>query len=355
MGAQGTLRGVPPAAVTTALVRLVALALGLAAASVDAPVRPEEGEIVRLYRSALGRDPDPDGYRYWVTSRIEGVPLAIVAASFLAGPEFGRRFGTGNDPVFVDRVYTNVLGRPGEPAGVAYWSGELDRGLDRVHLVLLFSESAELRRRTGTELADLPAYRPVVRPVRPAEVAVSWRPGCPVGPDDLRAVEVDHVDGRGQHRRGVLVVNRDVADGVARIFGRLYRARFPIVSIRPVDEFAGGADPGPIGAAAPDPFALDRASMEADNTSAFLCRPVTGGTGWSRHAWGRAVDLNPVENPYVAGSEVLPAAGRAWVDRSRHHPAMIRPGDVVTSAFAAEGWRWGGDFRTVRDYQHFQR
>lgn len=307
-------------------------------------VRPEEGEVIRLYHSALGREPDPDGYRYWVIRRIEGVSLATVAHGFLAGGEFERRFGDGDDAAFVDRVYRNVLGRAGDPDGVTYWRRELAGGLTRHDLVLLFSESGELRRRTGTETIDLPRFRAEVSSVTADDLGLSWRVGCPVAPSDLRAVEVDHVTADGHPARGVLVVNRAVVDEVVVIFQRLYEARYPITSMRPVDEF--GAD--------------DDASMAADNTSAFNCRTVTGGSAWSRHAFGTAIDINPITNPYVrdqAGGDrtVLPPAGSAFVDRSAHHPAMIRSGDVVTRAFAAAGWRWGGDYVTLKDHHHFDR
>ncbi len=328
---------------------VVALAIGVAvagsgpASAQSDPIRPEEGQVLRLYRSALGRSPDPTGYRYWVTRRIEGLPLSTMADSFLAGREYERRFGGGGDAVFVERVYRNVLGRLGDPDGSAYWRSQLAAGLSRPELVLLFSESAELQRRTGTELPDLPSYQPDVRTVSATDVATSWRPGCPVGPASLRALELDHVDVTGQHRRGVLLVHQDVAQQVVEIFGELYRARFPITSMRPIDEFVGS-----------NGRADDDLSMAADNTSGFNCRAITGGTRWSRHAYGTAIDINPITNPYVAGSTVLPPEGEAWVDRSNHHPGLIRPGDVVTRAFASAGWRWGGDFVTLKDYQHFQ-
>ncbi|NTW42209.1 MAG: M15 family metallopeptidase, partial [Cellulomonadaceae bacterium] len=92
--------------------------------------------------------------------------------------------------------------------------------------------------------------------------------------------------------------------------------------------------------------------MEADNTSAFNCRAITGGTAWSEHAYGRAIDLNPVENPYVVGDHVAPEAGRAYVDRPEL-PGVIHDGDVVVTAFAAAGWTWGGTWSSPVDYQHF--
>lgn len=295
--------------------------------------------MFRLYRSVLGRDPDTAGFDYWVALRIEGVSLRVIADSFLVGEEFRLRFGADDDDAFVDLVYRAVLGRAGDPEGVAYWRRQLGQGLLRADLVLLFSESTEFRLLTGTDPVTLPDFRVVVTTPEPSDLATSWRAGCPVDPGDLRTLELDHVDFDGQHRRGVIVVHRDVADDVAEMFGELYRSRYPIATMRSIEEFA----------------ADDNDSMAANNTSGFNCRRITGGSSWSRHAYGRAVDLNPIQNPYVSGDTVLPPAGESFRDRDRYHQAMIRPGDVVTRSFAARGWRWGGDFRSLADYQHFDR
>jgi hypothetical protein len=303
------------------------------------PTRPEEGEIVRLYRSALGRAPDSDGFRYWVIRRVEGVPLAVVADSFLTSREFEIRFGADDDAGFVDLVYRNVLGRRGDDQGVAYWRRELAAGLTRHHLIVLFSQSAELRRLTATDLPHLPPFTSAIRTVTAAELGASWYPSCPVDPADLRAVEITHLGYDGAAHQGTVVVHRSAAEPVITVFERLYQARFPIASLRPVADYGGD----------------DGASMAAGNSSGFNCRPVTGGRGWSRHAYGLAIDLNPVENPYVAGTTVLPPAGMTRVDRASYHPGMIRPGDVVVTAFASIGWTWGGSFRSLADYQHFQR
>ena len=314
----------------------------LSAAGADASavlVRPEEGEVHRLYLAVLGRRPEADGFGYWVARRIEGVPLATVAESFLASTEFDVRFGATTDGDFLDLVYRNVLGRPGDAEGLAYWGQALGAGLTRSELVILFSESVEHRVATGTQPPALPAYSPVIRSVTDVDIGSSWRPGCPIGLADLRAVELDHVDPAGIHRRGTLIVHHDVVDDVVAIFADLYSARFPISTITPIARFDGDDD----------------ASMAAGNTSAFNCRPITGGTRWSVHAYGRAIDINPIENPYVASDIVLPPAGTSHLDRGGYHPAMIRPGDVVTRAFDRAGWRWGGRFRTIADYQHFER
>ncbi len=306
----------------------------------DSPVvRPEEGQVRRLYIAVLGRDADTEGFTYWVTRRVEGVDLTTVAAGFVSSAEFEARFGAPTDERFLDRVYDNVLGRPPDAAGFAYWSAQLRAGLTRPALVLAFSESPELAARTGTSVPPLPPFSAEIGPVTVESLGASWRPGCPVGPDDLASITADHVDATGQRQRGTIVVNRRVAVDVVAVLGVLYDRRYPIASMRPIADFGGD----------------DEASMAADNTSAFNCRPVTGGTGWSRHAFGLAVDLNPIRNPYVRGDRVLPPEGVRWVDRRLYHPAMIRSGDVVTSAFATIGWRWGGQFTSLDDYQHFER
>jgi hypothetical protein len=172
-----------------------------------------------------------------------------------------------------------------------------------------------------------------------AMTGVSWHRGCPVPIADLRRVELTHWGFDGVRHRGELIVHKDVAPGVADVFHTLYSAHFPIRTVLPVDRF--GAD--------------DDASMAADNTSAFNCRPVTGSTtGFSVHSYGRAIDVDTLENPYVKGAAVQPPAGRAFTDRADVRPGMIRHGDRVWRAFAAHGFTWGGDWRSLKDYQHFE-
>jgi poly-gamma-glutamate synthesis protein (capsule biosynthesis protein) len=129
-----------------------------------------------------------------------------------------------------------------------------------------------------------------------------------------------------------------VARDVARLFGKLYAARFPIHRMRLVDRY--GAD--------------DKRSMKDDNTSAFNCRYRNGVCcTWSMHAYGKAIDLNPVENPYVSGSHVSPEKGAKYADRCCHR-AIVHAGDKVVRAFASVGWGWGGYWSGgTKDYQHF--
>jgi poly-gamma-glutamate synthesis protein (capsule biosynthesis protein) len=166
---------------------------------------------------------------------------------------------------------------------------------------------------------------------------VSWHRGCPVGFADLRLLTVSHWGFDGGVHRGRLVVNRDAAAGMLKTMRTLFRLHFAIRQMRLVDAY--GAD--------------DRRSMAADNTSAFNCRSVAGTDEWSEHAYGRAIDVNPIENPYVTGSGyVSPPAGSPYADRSRRVAGLIRRGPVVR-AFAASGWGWGGDWVGTKDYQHF--
>jgi hypothetical protein len=175
------------------------------------------------------------------------------------------------------------------------------------------------------------------RETRRLMVGSSWHTGCPTRIRDLRLVGVTYrgFDGRPQH--GQLAVHRRWADEILVVFRRLYRQGFPIRRVRLVDRF--DAD--------------DRESMRHDNTSAFNCRYVAGTTTWSQHAFGRAIDINPVENPYVDGSHVSPRRGRRYLDRSDVRPGMVVRGEVVLRAFRRVGWGWGGDWSSAKDYQHF--
>jgi hypothetical protein len=133
---------------------------------------------------------------------------------------------------------------------------------------------------------------------------VSWHRGCPVGLDQLRVLRVSYWDFAGTVRAGTLIVNRDAAAPLLRVFGRLFELRFPIRRMTPVDAYG----------------AADYRSIEADNTSAFNCRPVAGTSRWSEHAYGRAVDLDPLENPYVSGDTTSHPRSRRYLDRSLRLP-----------------------------------
>lgn len=169
---------------------------------------------------------------------------------------------------------------------------------------------------------------------------VSWRDdeACPRF-DALRLLKLRHHTFTGSVAPGELVVNARVADEVLAIFERLFAARFPIERMQRIDVFGGDDD----------------ASMAANNCSAFNFRTVQGTTQLSHHAFGLAIDINPVQNPWLHAGRIDPPQGRAYLERAQLRPGMIvRPGPVV-AAFEAAGWVWGGDVPDAPDLHHFSK
>src|SRR3954468_2417540 len=168
----------------------------------------------------------------------------------------------------------------------------------------------------------------------------SWHPGCPVALADLWLLRIGYWGFHGRPRVGRMIVAACAVAPLRRAFADLFGARFPIRRMRLVDDYG----------------ASDYASIQADNTSAFNCRLATGSSRFSEHAYGRAVDVNPIENPYVyPNGTTVHAASRPYLDRSRHRPGMAFAGGALVRAFAAVGWGWGGHWRppSATDYQHF--
>ena len=182
--------------------------------------------------------------------------------------------------------------------------------------------------------AAAPSFSGAIEPVRWADLRLSYREGCPVGPAQLRVLRVSHWGFDGRSRVGSIVVARRAAPAIVTVLRKLWTARFPIRRLQPVAAYRGSDD----------------ASMAADNTSGFNCRFVGGTSRWSMHAYGEAIDVNPVENPYVQGARVSPPAGRAYLNRGRLRRGMAVEGGVLVRAFASVGWKWGASFG---DYQHF--
>ena len=173
-------------------------------------------------------------------------------------------------------------------------------------LVAVVRAYPDLTAALGAETrAPVAEFHSTVSSVTAADLPRTWRPGCPVSPSDLRRVALDHWGFDGTVHDGELIVHRAAVPQVIDAFRRLYDIRYPIRRMDRVDRYGGDDD----------------ASMEADNTSAFNCRRTTGSTTrWSEHSFGRAVDVNPMENPYVRGSTVLPATARAEADRRLRRP-----------------------------------
>jgi hypothetical protein len=166
----------------------------------------------------------------------------------------------------------------------------------------------------------------------------SWHSGCPVGLDDLRLLGLTYWGFDKTAHHGKLVVHRRWARKIVVVFRKLYDARFPIRKMFLIDRYD----------------AKDKRSMRADNTSAFNCRYRNGVCCvWSQHAFGRAIDINPVENPYVGDWGVSPPNGAPFVKRKPLRKGMLSRHDRAWWAFHGIGWEWGGQWTWPIDYQHF--
>lgn len=272
--------------------------------------------------------------------------LVLIVTSLLvaSGPAIGTPDGDGtSDPDSADTT-TDVHAPPDRPARRAV------SGLDRCAKGPAPGCTCMHRPPHPSTLADAPSCFPTFRSNATALSAgqrrrmtgVSWHEGCPVPLDRLRSVTLLHWDFDGRVYEGELVVADSAVDAVTRAFRRLYESRFPVERMEPVDAFGGS----------------DARSMAANNTSAFNCRRISGTKTVSRHAFGDAIDLNPVQNPWVTGDgstagSVQPPAGAAWLDRANVRPGMVVEGGPAVAAFESVGWKWGGRWKRARDYQHF--
>lgn len=186
-------------------------------------------------------------------------------------------------------------------------------------------------------------YVATIQPIPDEVVPIStWEEGCPTTLDELRYLTVSYWGFDELHHTGDLIVHRDVAEDLARVFEQLHAARFPIEQVGLLDD---------------EDFHEFHRKGDDNLTAAYQCRASTGSTSWSQHAYGRAIDINPFHNPYLKdtdeGRVVLPAYATAYLDRSRDVPGMITEGDVVVEAFDAIGWGWGGHWNSLKDWQHF--
>ena len=188
------------------------------------------------------------------------------------------------------------------------------------------------------------SVQPLPAPVRAELSGRFWHAGCPVPLSQLRVLTVSYWGFDARSHTGQLVVNQQVAAPLVRVFRRLYALRFPIRHMQ-LSDFYGPAKSRP---------------ADGDVSESFECRqavpsPCTGGTGtgsWSEHAYGEAIDLNPVENPYVGCGRSRDPSSRPYLDRSKLRPGMVTP--AVVSAFRSIGWGWGGSWAgSTKDYMHF--
>lgn len=172
----------------------------------------------------------------------------------------------------------------------------------------------------------------------------SYKSNCTVPRSQLRYLKVLHYTLDGQIRMGEMVCDKGIARDLLQIFRALYDARYPIERMTLVDDY--DAD--------------DEASMAANNTTCFNFRFVTGTKKLSNHSKGRAIDINPLYNPYVkkktdGTTHVEPAAGRQYTDRDKAFDYKIDRDDLCYKLFVKHGFEWGGSWKSVKDYQHFEK
>ncbi len=172
-----------------------------------------------------------------------------------------------------------------------------------------------------------------------ARMGTTWKRGCPVALDDLRYLTVAFRGFDGAAHTGELIVHRRAARDVVGVFRTLFRADFPIESMRLVT-------PADLTA---------RPTGDGNTTAAFVCRQARKQTQWSAHAYGLALDLNPFQNPYRRGDLVLPELASSYLDRGWRRPGMLLPDGVAVRAFAAIGWSWGGHWKRTKDTMHFSQ
>ena len=172
----------------------------------------------------------------------------------------------------------------------------------------------------------------------------SFPDDCTVSRADLRYLRVLHYDLQGQRQQGELVCNRLIADDLLDIFKKLFEAHYPIERIRLIDDYA----------------ADDERSMTHNNTSCFCYRQVAGSSRLSKHAMGLAIDINPLYNPCVkkrkdGSTWIQPAAARKYANRQKTYPYKIEKEDLCYRLFIEHGFSWGGNWRSSKDYQHFEK
>jgi hypothetical protein len=192
---------------------------------------------------------------------------------------------------------------------------------------------------TTTTSTTPPAFNSSVSTVDAADLGGSWHVGCPVDPSQLREIQMPYWGFDGQPHVGNLIVNAAVVEPVIQVFSTLYADRFPLQEMIPQSAYGGD----------------DNAAAAADDTSGFNCRyaVAAGPPQWSMHAYGEAIDVNDVQNPYIDGTTVIPPAGAAYMDRADVRPGMAVVGGTLVEAFASIGWPWGGRWASTPDYQHF--
>lgn len=174
----------------------------------------------------------------------------------------------------------------------------------------------------------------------------SHKENCPISFKDLKYLNLSYINFEGESKVGELIVHKDVSKEVIEIFNKLYEIKYPIERMQLVSDYNGN----------------DFASIEANNTSSYNCRNVEGTNKWSRHAFGKAIDINPLQNPFISKSGNISHKESLKYKKREHKnlnnpndKAMILKDDTIVKMFKSYGWIWGGEWITIKDYQHFDK
>ncbi|MDD4202696.1 MAG: M15 family metallopeptidase [Candidatus Omnitrophica bacterium] len=191
----------------------------------------------------------------------------------------------------------------------------------------------------GSAKKELITKHDVPSEIKEKIIGNSWKEKGPVDIRDLAYLKVKYLGFDQKKHMGDIIVNKDIAKEIEEIFNELYQNSFPIEKIRLIDEY--NAD--------------DNLSMEDNNSSALCVRNIAGKDEWSMHSYGLAIDINPVQNPFISETTVSPEKGKEYLDRKNVRQGMIVKGDPCYNTFIKRGWVWGGDWETPKDYMHFEK
>lgn len=206
--------------------------------------------------------------------------------------------------------------------------------MERIYWILILACIADVNFAFQAKILRLPL------PLQMQMKKSTWRTHCPLPLQDLRLLKLSYWGFDHQTHQGSLIVNKVLAKEIVCIFKALYEHQFPIARMQLMDDYQGN----------------DNAAMAANNTSAFNCRQLTGHPGYfSQHSYGRAIDINPIINPYVGKTATLPAEGVPFIDRNQTSPGKITKKSYIYKLFSYYGWDWGGHWIDVQDYQHFEK
>ncbi len=220
----------------------------------------------------------------------------------------------------------------------------------------LIAQSAHGIKEVENHYASIENPFPLPRQIRTKIDGVSWNSSCPISMDDLSYIQPHFFDFNGNSSRGEMIVHKSVAAEAFEIFSNLHENRFPIEKMKLIDDYGGKDEP----------------SVIDNNSSAFVSRKITNAgaknpTKFSYHAYGLAIDINPKINPFVECEEktkdnwvilensVIPKTATQFLDRNQKYPGIVHKDEFCYNLFISKGWSWGGNWTTLKDWQHFQK